>query len=274
MLTSFESAIAYHARRDLPNEACGLVLRALEGVALVAHETKNMSQDPSRFFQIPPEEVLAAKREKRLVGYYHSHPEGDHTPSPADMANAEECGLPSFVYGVRSGVLGCYVPRGWRAPLEGRAFVPMVHDCISLVWDWFSMERQIELPFFPRTQADHLHGTDFDFRALMREVGATLVMQPQPGDVLVMTTGASRRPNHMGVFLGDGLFIHQTTTGSRIEPFVGQWQKRLAFVARVPAAYKTYDVVYEGEPSTIPRQGTWVERKPPGEALAHAEGPK
>lgn len=235
MITTFEQAIAYHAGRDKPNEACGLVLRG-EGGALVAHETRNAAADPQRFFQIPPEEVLAAKKAGHLVGYYHSHPEGDHTPSPADMSNAEEVGLPCFVYGGTTGVLGCYVPRGWRAPLEGRAFCPLVHDCVSLVWDWMEIERGIKLPFFPRGQVDHLHGTSFDFKAMIRDVGGKLVTKPARGDVLVMTAGASTKPNHLGVFLGNGQFIHQTLTGSRVEPFTGHWQKRLVFTVRVPDA--------------------------------------
>lgn len=247
MVTTFDDAIRYHAMRDLPNEACGLVLRALDGEALVAHETKNASAEPKSFFQIPPEEVLAAKKANRLVGYYHSHPEGDHTPSAADKSNAEEVGLPCYIYGVRTGTLAAYVPNGWRAPLEGRAFTPLVHDCVSLVWDWYQEHRGIELPFFPRQASDYGHGTGFDFKMLIGAVGARIVTSPIEGDVIVMTRGASTRPNHLGVYLGDGRMLHQRKT-SLVEQYTGDWRKRTVFIVRVPD-------------------------RPPGQETGHSEAP-
>lgn len=252
MVTTFDDAIRYHAMRDLPNEACGLVLRSIDGKSLVAHETRNTAHDPTQFFAIPPEEVLAAKKAGNLVGYYHSHPEGDHTASAPDIANANECGLPCYIYGCHTHTLAAYVPRGFRAPLVGRRFTPLVHDCISLVWDWYHDHRQIELPWFPRLAGDYAHGTAFDFRTLMAAVGATIVTQPRHGDVVVMTTGSSSRPNHLGVFLEDGMIIHQRER-SLVEAYTGQWRQRTLFVVRVPDA----------RPSSPTVQG---------EAPAHAEG--
>lgn len=82
------AAIRAHAARDAPNEACGLLFG--QGDAIDATlATANVVPDPERRFEIDPSALFAALRAERaggatLLGYYHSHPSGDATPSRAD----------------------------------------------------------------------------------------------------------------------------------------------------------------------------------------------
>jgi proteasome lid subunit RPN8/RPN11 len=121
------TAIVAHARRDAPNECCGLLvgrpgepasdsaLRASEfarGASsdrssdkgagphiLEAVPTSNGASDPSRRYEISPVDYFAQiKRCRRIsaeqsdtfavLGAYHSHPRGEPDPSETDAAQA------------------------------------------------------------------------------------------------------------------------------------------------------------------------------------------
>jgi proteasome lid subunit RPN8/RPN11 len=84
-------AMIAHARREAPNECCGLLVgspaRIEESVA-----TRNLALSRSRF-RIDPSEHIAINRTLRgspreVIGVYHSHPHSPAVPSPADIAEA------------------------------------------------------------------------------------------------------------------------------------------------------------------------------------------
>jgi proteasome lid subunit RPN8/RPN11 len=81
-----EEVIA-HARADLPNECCGLVLGTEEEIDEVVR-ARNALQSPTRFYLDPADHFQAirlARRTGRVVrGSYHSHPKGPPHPSPTD----------------------------------------------------------------------------------------------------------------------------------------------------------------------------------------------
>jgi desampylase len=94
-----ETALA-HAATDPAREACGLLLGAAEGGAERIAEARacaNVAADPARRFEIDPAALFAAIRAERgggprLLGHYHSHPNGSARPSPQDAAMADRPG--------------------------------------------------------------------------------------------------------------------------------------------------------------------------------------
>ena len=86
------------ASRAYPNECCGL----LEGTdtadgwrALEIHESPNIAEDPQRRFLIDPQvqfDLMRRLRDasSRIIGCFHSHPDGCAEPSAADRAEAYE----------------------------------------------------------------------------------------------------------------------------------------------------------------------------------------
>lgn len=87
-------AIEAHARRDHPNECCGLLIGNATTI-LEAVACPNVAQDPRRRYQIAPEDFFAqitrcrsAAESVRIVGAYHSHPRSAPEPSPTDAAEA------------------------------------------------------------------------------------------------------------------------------------------------------------------------------------------
>lgn len=79
------------AAEAAPLEACGLLFGA-DGVER-ASVTANVSDDPARRFEIDPGALIAALKAARaggetVIGYWHSHPAGDATPSATDAEMA------------------------------------------------------------------------------------------------------------------------------------------------------------------------------------------
>jgi proteasome lid subunit RPN8/RPN11 len=90
-------AIVAHARRESPNECCGLLLgdghAVLEAVAVT-----NVANEPLRQYEVSPIEHLtqikrcriesAAGNPLDIMGAYHSHPRTVAQPSPTDLERA------------------------------------------------------------------------------------------------------------------------------------------------------------------------------------------
>jgi len=90
-------AIVAHARRESPNECCGLLVG--DGHAVVeAVAATNVADEPLRRYEVSPVEHLAQIKRCRaestegkprdIVGAYHSHPRSLAQPSPTDLEQA------------------------------------------------------------------------------------------------------------------------------------------------------------------------------------------
>ena len=90
------STLLAHAEADPGREVCGLLL-GQPGRIEAALSTTNVAADPARNFEIDPALLLRAHRDargdrRRIIGHYHSHPNGDGRPSRRDAARASENG--------------------------------------------------------------------------------------------------------------------------------------------------------------------------------------
>jgi proteasome lid subunit RPN8/RPN11 len=90
--------IVAHARRDVPNECCGLLV-GRPGEILEAIPASNGASDPTRRYEISPVDYFAQIRRCRtinaaqnehfaVIGAYHSHPRGGPDASETDTAQA------------------------------------------------------------------------------------------------------------------------------------------------------------------------------------------
>ncbi|MGN1134324.1 MAG: M67 family metallopeptidase [Oscillospiraceae bacterium] len=86
----YEKILA-HARKELPDEACGLIGGVIEGENKIIKEVYLLTNidHSNEHFSLDPKEQLGAirdMREKKLVplGNWHSHPESPSRPSEED----------------------------------------------------------------------------------------------------------------------------------------------------------------------------------------------
>jgi proteasome lid subunit RPN8/RPN11 len=80
--------IVAHARRDFPNECCGM-LGVRDGRAVAIHEATNLAASPLRF-EVEGREVLQAQEAfeddgAELGAIYHSHTRSEPYPSQTDI---------------------------------------------------------------------------------------------------------------------------------------------------------------------------------------------
>ena len=95
-------AIVAHAKREQPNECCGLLLGRGTAVQF-ALPMANALASPTRY-RISDAAHIECRRWLRdfaptlsIVGVYHSHPEGAAEPSPRDLAEAM---YPEWLYAI------------------------------------------------------------------------------------------------------------------------------------------------------------------------------
>jgi proteasome lid subunit RPN8/RPN11 len=110
-----------------PHEACGLLI-GVAGRIDSAVPARNVAAHPETAFEIDPATLLRTHREaraagQRVVGHYHSHPDGLATPSRRDAARAVEDGQ---LWLIIAGAQLCAfhtVSEGTQSALHGR-FLP------------------------------------------------------------------------------------------------------------------------------------------------------
>jgi desampylase len=90
------AAIRAHAAETPDAEVCGLLFGTMEAVERV-QRCVNVASTPATRFEIDPAALIAAHKAQRagglkMIGHYHSHPNGLCAPSEADIANADAAG--------------------------------------------------------------------------------------------------------------------------------------------------------------------------------------
>ena len=122
-------AIADAAEAAYPEEACGLLVgfkRPGEHWRVSRVEAaRNTARQPRRSFEIDPGLRIGLERElrgrtTRVIGHYHSHPDGPARPSATDLAMVHEPDLVWLIVAVASGQASqtlAYLPR-----LDGTGF--------------------------------------------------------------------------------------------------------------------------------------------------------
>jgi proteasome lid subunit RPN8/RPN11 len=117
-----------HARAELPNECCGLLVGDEQGIRR-SIRARNLRRSPARYL-IDPRDHFGAIRAARaggvaVIGAYHSHPTGPAVPSKRDLAEAHD---PAYLYVIvspeRRGETRAY-------RLSGSAFEPIELDVVG-----------------------------------------------------------------------------------------------------------------------------------------------
>lgn len=213
MKDATKEAFIEHGLAEFPKEACGLIV--IRKGKEVYVPCRNAATTPNEHFMIAGEDYANAEDSGDIIAVAHTHPNAPAQPSEADRASCEEHGLPWYILSLTQDIDGPvtvgnmeYIePCGYVAPLVGRTFVHGVHDCYSIIRDWYKQERGITLKNYKREDEWWQKGGNL-YEENFRDAGFTLAKgEPQIGDVILMQIRSSV-PNHAGVYLGDGTFLH------------------------------------------------------------------
>ena len=222
-----QQQLLQYSEQQKPNEACGLLIQKGRSIQFLPCE--NTEVEPTKTFQISPDDFIKASEQGELLAVFHSHPDGEPFLSSADRFYQIQTQL-TWVLAV-SGSLKVFpcVPR-----LRGREFEYGVNDCAVLVRDAFTLSG-IEIEDHPRTTMDADHTSDA-LRQHMLNVGFKVVddnSQIQAGDVIL--TSIKGNAQHLALYLGNEQMLHHAyNTLSRREPFSEHWKFQLHSVMRHP----------------------------------------
>lgn len=226
MFEQLYSKMIDHAREEYPKEACGIVFNN-DYIPM-----KNIAQNPLNDFRIDAKELL---KYPDYQAVYHSHPDAAAEPSAADIQGQIVTDVPWILSSINSDgestkpfewgantVIPALIGREFRhgpSGSDGRG------DCYALIKDYYKLERNVDLPEFPRNNDWWNHGESL-YIDHFKEAGFKEVDEAdiKDGDVFLMSIN-SNTPNHGGIILDGNLILHHLTgRQSRREP-LGRWIK-------------------------------------------------
>lgn len=235
-------SIKTHALMDYPREACGLV------VVIKGRERywrcNNVAPKPEDDFRLDPADYAAAEDAGEVVAVVHSHPNVPARPSPADLVQCETWGLPWLIVSVMPGPIVAEIhrfePSGYQAPLVGRPFHYGVLDCYTLCRDWYAREANLILPEFSHGEDgwwddghSSLYMEHFEAAGFVAVGQADAVVLQRGDGILMQIRSKNGVPNHAGVYLGDGQFLHHLhgRLSSR-DVYGGMWRDYTRLIVR------------------------------------------
>jgi len=195
------------AAKGSSDEICGYVQNGR--VVFVPNESET-----------PENSFLIRELPETADAVFHSHPGGPFYPSASDMAQQYATAIPWAIAcfdNNRSEVVwfGDGVP---TAPLIGRGFRHGVTDCYEAIRDFYKRIHSIDLIHIPRDWSwwdnQCLYEDNFA-RAGFKSIAPE---EMRPGDAFLATIRA-KTPNHAGVYIGDGLIYHHTSSRDGYDPY-------------------------------------------------------
>lgn len=194
-----------HAGRDMPREACGVIIVYKGKQRYIP--CANLS-DEQEHFLMDPLDYAKAEDQGDIIVIVHSHPYTPPMPSEADRAGIESSGLPWLILNTVSGEHTITGPSGYVAPLYGRQFVHGIHDCYGLARDLYKQELGLEIPDFFRQPEWWHKGEDLltqNLESAGFQVVPTTALREYDGVIMQISASV---PNHVGVYLPGNQLAH------------------------------------------------------------------
>ncbi len=231
---TWKTDAAKHAEESMPQESCGL-LAVIKGKETY-WSCKNIAESGFEYFIIDPDDWAECEDTGEIIGIVHSHPYDSPQPSDNDKASCEYLDLPSHIYSVRMKEWCSFEPSGWKAPsLIGRSFIWGVHDCWSIIHDWYKETKNIDLKIWdrPKKIKDFIENPLFENGLPITGFKKQLTDDDiKIGDVLLFQS-TSGNLDHVAVYIGDNMILnHNIRRLSCREPFDLGYQQALRGVYR------------------------------------------
>lgn len=111
-----------------PHEACGLLLGEGDGQVTAVIASDNLSITPERNFEIDPALIIKYQKRTRcdgtrIMGHYHSHPEGKAVPSARDQQQNYDASLVWCIVAVKKG--RAVDVKAYTANVSGEELLPL-----------------------------------------------------------------------------------------------------------------------------------------------------
>lgn len=136
MYKNFKDEIIATCEVNPQQECCGFIY--LDNNKIKTVECENIHEDPTNFFKIKSDDFLFLKERHRPLASFHSHPNSDHSPTEFDLLQANELGLPMYIYSLKAKDFFVYKPNScYQDELKNRPFVSDLYNCVSCAFDFY-----------------------------------------------------------------------------------------------------------------------------------------
>ena len=229
----FLNEIERHFEECYPKEGCGVL--ALVNQKLEWFPCTNVADDNDDFI-IDSREYLSISRKADIVSIVHSHPDGEATPSQADIDNCNAVNLPYYIFSYPNMDMYKLEPEALKKSLYGRQYKFGVNDCFEAARDYY-IEQGLDIPFRPLFEDDWwTKGLDYFTEEYINTWNFKKVEgTPQKGDLLIFKIQASVG-DHCGVYMGNDMFFHHAenrlSCKENLYPF---WKKYISEIYRYDA---------------------------------------
>lgn len=225
--------IRIHAQENPQQEVCGIVVSSGDNYRVI--RAANISSKPHLTFVIDPEAYIEAEKSGTIVAFYHSHPRTKANASDPDKTACEASKKKWIIYSVWEDKFEIIEPTGQCTPLKGRSFLWGVHDCYTLVRDYYKTVLDIEFPEAePYEQKFWDNGRNYYIERYV-QFGFDKVSDlcdVRLHDVLLIQLQA-KIPNHAAIYIGKNLILHHVVRQLSTETmYGGYWRENTNFVLR------------------------------------------
>lgn len=209
-----------------PRESCGVAVR-IDGT--LRYWPCNNIADPVEQAEdavFDPDDLAAARQAGTVELVIHSHIRRGPEPSPADVSICEQGKVPWLIV-TPSGKWHLFAPCGATVPLAGRRYVYGIHDCATLVRDWYAIYRDVRIEIMPTEPGWWLKGKNYLAEHIEAQGFRRVALDAlQPGDVLLLQIECDIA-HHCAIWLGNGrIFHHLRNRVSREDLYGTHWQQR------------------------------------------------
>ena len=220
-------AIKSHAKREAPKECCGFILSNGE-----VYEARNVSNDKNKF-SISAKDYVSADGVSEIEAVYHSHPETEMGFSEYDKFNSINHEIIYVLYSMKDNSFTQFDPSLTTFnKYIGREFEIGKTDCFALIKDFYEFELNIKLNEHHRDEKYKQYlGKLFDVN--FNSEGFGVVNEPQKYDCILFKERGGKFSNHIALYLGDDLILHQPQKSySRVEEYTGKHKKLTNYIIR------------------------------------------
>jgi cell wall-associated NlpC family hydrolase len=223
-----------HVLSELPKEACGVV------VADRYFACRNIADKPLENFVVHPDDTVAAEQHGSIQAVLHSHVDQRvKSLTEEDMIHQQRMRIPWGVMFVSMGLLSQVVWFGDQVPatpLASREFIFGLYDCWTLVRDHYRTELKITLANAPRSWETWKDDPSKSFLSLERAKREGFQQLSgyrdlQPNDLIFLSV-RSPIPNHVALYIDDGLMFHHLVWRQSVLTPVSPWIKTITSCLR------------------------------------------
>jgi proteasome lid subunit RPN8/RPN11 len=243
MYKNFKDDIIKIAKANPQQESCGLIYLDKNKNPKVV-ECENIHDDPENFFKIKSEDYIFLEENYETLATFHSHPTSAAIPTEFDVLQADELGLPMYIYSLPEDSFYVYRPSmSHKKKILGRTFVPDLQNCLTCVIDFYLQKYNLDYPDkinWVETK-DVKEGNGVALNAIMGLSNDSIEVRQidkkdlDVNDLIVIKTLKSHY-YHSGVLVNPNQVIHHSMHSiCSIESLDSRWMNFVTKVFRVSA---------------------------------------